>query len=112
MLLFFYVKIFTVTLFGKNINNFLQKLENKENKALGHINGILNTEEMSCNDFGLPEPHIHEIWEMDKFNLENINYSEQKFNSRVERSSTADDLTTADYDRNNKITTLQMSKKN
>ena len=26
LLLFFYVKIFKVTLFGKNINNFLQKI--------------------------------------------------------------------------------------
>ena len=35
-----------------------------------------------------------------------------KRESRVEGPTTADDLTTADYDRNNKITTLQMSKKN
>ena len=39
-------------------------IENKEDKALGHTNGILNTEEMSCNDFGFPEPHIHKIYEM------------------------------------------------
>ena len=36
---------------------------------------------MSCKDFGLPEPHINEICDIVEFNLESINYSEQKFNS-------------------------------
>ena len=40
-----------------------------------------------------------------------INFFQFPWN-RVEGPTTADDLTTADYDRNNKITTLQMSKKN
>ena len=36
-------------------------IENKENKALSHINQILETEEMSCKDFGLPEPNKVEM---------------------------------------------------
>ena len=61
-------------------------IENKEDKSLGHINGILNTEEISCKDFRLPEPHINEIYDVDEFNLESINYSEQKFNSMMNQN--------------------------
>ena len=56
-------------------------IENKENKALSHINQILITEEMSCKDFGLPEPNNFEIKTSDECDVEVINYCKQKFNN-------------------------------
>ena len=58
---------FKVPLFGKNIKNFfLKTIENKEDKELSYINQILITEEMSCKDFGLPEPNKFEMKKPDE----------------------------------------------
>ena len=56
-------------------------IENKENKALSHINQILITEEISCKDFGLPEPTKLKMKKTDQCDVKVINYCEQTFNN-------------------------------
>ena len=56
-------------------------IDQKENKALTHINQILSTEDMSCKDVSLPEPHKIYIKEIDENDKEMINYCKQKFNN-------------------------------
>ena len=56
-------------------------IENKEDKALSHINQILKTEEMSCKDFCLPEPNKLEMKKPDECYAKVIKYCEQKFNN-------------------------------
>ena len=57
MLYFFYQKIYKETKFGKNFNYCTEDFhDNKTNHALAYIQKILESEQMSCKDFGLPEP--------------------------------------------------------
>ena len=60
--------------FTEDFNN------NKDNRALQHINEILKNEEMSCKDFGLPEPD--EILDINnENNEENTLFCKQMFNN-------------------------------
>ena len=56
--------------------------ENKEDKAIAHINQILITEELSCKNFGLPEPNENNISHTDEYVFKFVQYCEQKYESQ------------------------------
>ena len=56
--------------------------ENKEDKALAHINQILITEELSCKNFGLPEPNENNIRQTDEYDFKFVQYCKQKYESQ------------------------------
>ena len=55
--------------------------ENKEDKALAHINQILSTEEMSCTNFGLPEPNENNVEKVDEYDFKFITSCKQEYES-------------------------------
>ena len=54
--------------------------ENKENNALIVINNILSMEDMSCKDFGLPEPNLDLVHTENQNNQATLLYCQTMFN--------------------------------